>query len=228
MQDTMQTSLGTLASLMGPYMIAIQVLVIALIMGVTYWLIKTKRVQKWVYPAPEIELDASKPLRQAVEEALAKNPDAPLNLVLDGATYSADEGLKFNSSFSLKGQGADQTRIVSANNQSAIKVENAKNCSIEGVRIQGSIQCQNGELLMENCHIDANQDGVCIEAFDGSVVTFSGTINTEGGIAIHARGESTIILKPPYRISPDDYIVVDPKSKLSLNKESPPSPPPPS
>jgi hypothetical protein len=50
-------------------------------------------------------------------------------------------------------------------------------------------------------------------------VTFSGRIRGEGGIAIRARGESQVILKQPYSVSDDDYVVKDNKSSVRIEEE---------
>lgn len=210
--------MNSFVSNLGPYLIAGQVVVIVLIAAAAYWLIKKNRVKKGKNAAPALKKPGVS-IRQMIENAQKNHPGAPIDLELDNSAYPIEKCLEFNATFRIKGRGTDQTKIVSPNDQPAIRVENAKDCNIEGVHIAGSIQCDNSELNMENCHVEANREGVCIEANNGSTVTFSGTINSEGGIAIHARGDSKIILKPPYKVSPDDYVVLDPKSRVSRNQD---------
>lgn len=195
--------------------IGIQILVIVLIILGTLWMIRNNRIKKRQSQNKPVSPPSPQNLQDQINEQLAKNPGEPVNLNLENSSYTIDESLKFNTQFNLKGKGQNNTQIISNGNQPAIQVKDAKNCSIEGVRIKGAVQCSNGEVLVENCHIDANDEGVCIEAYDGSIVTFSGTVSSEGGIAIHAKGDSKVILKPPYTVSPDDYVVVDPRSKVS-------------
>jgi hypothetical protein len=195
--------------------IGIQILVIVLIIWATIWMIRNNRVKKRPAPQKKSSPPSSQNLQDLINEQMVQNPGEPVNLKLENSSYTLDESLQFNSTFHLKGNGQNNTQIISHGNQPAIQVKDAKNCSIQGVRIKGAVQCRNGEVLVENCHIDANDEGVCIEAYDGSVVTFSGTVSSEGGIAIHAKGDSKVILKPPYTVSPDDYVVVDPRSKVS-------------
>lgn len=199
--------------------IGVQILVIVLIILGTVWMIRNNRIKKRQTQNKPVSPPSPQNLQDIINEQLAKNPGEPVNLNLENSSYTLDESLKFNTQFNLKGKGQNKTQIISNGNNPAIQVKDAKNCSIEGVRIKGAVQCSNGEVLVENCHIDANDEGVCIEAYDGSIVTFSGTVSSEGGIAIHAKGDSKVILKPPYTVSPDDYVVVDPRSKVSESGE---------
>lgn len=200
--------------------IAAELLVIVLIILATVWMIRNKRVQS--RPAKMKASNASSTpqnLQDIINQQETQNPGQPINLELEDSSYTLEESLTFNSQFHLKGKGQKNTQLISIGNQPAIQINDAKNCSIEGVHIKGAVRCSNGEVLVENCHIDANDEGVCIEAYDGSVVTFSGTVSSEGGIAIHAKGDSKVILKPPYTVSPDDYIVVDPRSRVTQSSE---------
>lgn len=195
--------------------IAAEVLVIVLIIWASLWLIRNKRVQNRSKSIKSTLAASPQNLQELINRQQEQNPGQPIDLELEDSSYTLEESLQFNSSFHLRGKGQKNTQIISNGNQPAIQVTDAKNCSIEGVHIKGAVRCSNGEVLVENCHIDANEEGVCIEAYDGSVVTFSGTVSSEGGIAIHAKGDSKVILKPPYTVSADDYIVVDPRSRVS-------------
>ncbi|MDX9755012.1 MAG: hypothetical protein RBU29_13695 [bacterium] len=147
-----------------------------------------------------------------------RDESTPLNVSLGDGEYKTDRCTAINKPFRLFGAGAVSTKIIATNEQPALRIENAKNCLVSNVRIEGAIHCTRAELTLENCHIVANQQGICIEADEGSIVTFSGLMRGEGGIAIRARGESQVILKPPYAISGEDYVVIDPKSEIQFGK----------
>ncbi len=158
-------------------------------------------------------------LQELLDQAKEDNTEAPVNIVLGNGAYVMDQSLLVEAPIKLYGKGANETKITCKGNQPAIKIKDAKNCSVTNMRIEGAIQCSNSELLLENCHVVAKEDGICIEADDGSIVTFSGVMRGDGGIAIKARGESKVILKPPYAVSGEDYIVKDPKSQIEVLNE---------
>lgn len=158
-------------------------------------------------------------LQDLLDQAKQDNAEDPINIVLANGAYVMDESLSIETPIKLFGKGANETKITSKGNQPAIKIKDAKQCSVSNMKIEGAIQCSNSELLLENCHVVAKEDGICIEADDGSVVTFSGVMRGDGGIAIKARGESKVILKPPYAVSGEDYIVKDPKSQIEVLKD---------
>lgn len=164
-------------------------------------------------------------IQELVNRARAENPEAPLNIMLGSGSYTMEEELKVTTPVRLHGTSTDKTRIVSSGDHPAISIKDAKGCSLSNVRVEGAIQCSNGEVTLKNCHIIAKEDGICIEAQDGSVVTFSGAISGEGGIAIRAKGESTVVLKPPYALSGEDFIIVDPKSKVAIEDKPEANPP---
>ncbi|MDP8246344.1 MAG: hypothetical protein P9L94_19830 [Candidatus Hinthialibacter antarcticus] len=155
-------------------------------------------------------------LQDLLDQAKQDQSGDPINIVLANGSYVMDESLSVEAPIKLFGKGANETKISAKGNQPAIKIKDAKQCSVSNMKIEGAIQCSNSELLLENCHVVAKEDGICIEADDGSVVTFSGVMRGDGGIAIKARGESKVILKPPYAVSGEDYIVKDPKSKIEI------------
>lgn len=161
-------------------------------------------------------------IQELVNRAREENPDTPVSIMLGSGSYTMEEELKVNAPVRLLGASVDKTRIVSSGDRPAISIRDAKDCSLSNVRIEGAVQCCRGEVTIKNCHIVAKSDGICIEAQDGSVVTFSGAISGEGGVAIRAKGESTVILKPPYALSGEDFIVVDPKSKISIEDKTEP------
>lgn len=160
-------------------------------------------------------------LQELLDQAKQDNIEDPVNIVLATGAYIMEESLSVQSPIKLFGKGATETKLTSKGNQPAISIKDAKQCSVSNMRIEGAIQCSNSELLLENCHVVAKEDGICIEADDGAVVTFSGVMRGDGGIAIKARGESKVILKPPYAVSGEDYIVKDPKSQVEILKEDP-------
>ncbi|MBZ0254442.1 hypothetical protein K8I31_00165 [bacterium] len=160
-------------------------------------------------------------LQELLDQAKQDNIEDPVNIVLANGAYIMEESLSVQSPIKLFGKGATETKLTSKGNQPAISIKDAKQCSVSNMRIEGAIQCSNSELLLENCHVVAKEDGICIEADDGAVVTFSGVMRGDGGIAIKARGESKVILKPPYAVSGEDYIVKDPKSQVEILKEDP-------
>lgn len=160
-------------------------------------------------------------LQELIDQAKNDNIEGPLSIVLATGAYLLEESLSVQAPIKLFGKGATETKLTSKGNQPAISIKNAKQCSVSNMRIEGAIQCSNSELLLENCHVVAKEDGICIEADDGAVVTFSGVMRGDGGIAIKARGESKVILKPPYAVSGEDYIVKDPKSQVEILKEDP-------
>ncbi len=207
--------MSELFGMSGELLLIAEILIVLLIVVAAIWLVRSNRVQKRTAVKTSTPPETPQNLQDFINKQQSENPGQPIKLDLGQSSYTLDEGLKFNSPFHIKGKGQKNTRIISKGNQPAIQIRDAKNCSIEGVHIKGAVQCSNGEVLVENCHIDANDEGVCIEAYDGSVVTFSGTVSSDGGVAIHAKGDSKVILKPPYTVSPDDYVVIDPRSRVS-------------
>lgn len=143
-----------------------------------------------------------------------------LNVMLGEGAYIMEDSLSIKTPIKLHGKGADETTLVAHGDKPALRIEDAENCSVMNMRIEGSISCLNSQLLLENCHIIAKEDGICIEADKGAVVTFSGVMRGDGGIAIRARGDSKVILKPPYAVSGEDYIVKDPRSSIQISEEN--------
>lgn len=191
-----------------------------LLVVVIAWL-KLQRLQKGlsqeryasVKPGEEISL------QELIDQARIDQLDT-LNIVLGEGAYMMDESLRVQTPIKLFGKGATETKIVSQSDQPALRIQDVKNCSLTNIRVEGAIQCSNSELLLENCHIIAKEDGICIEAEYGAVVTFSGVMRGDGGIAIRARGESKVILKPPYAVSGEDYVIKDPRSEVRLSQQN--------
>jgi len=198
---------------------AIEILLIIIILVIGYALIKRRQKILLEEKALRFKNLDNLSLQELVDEAKKQKLDKPLDVAIGSGAYSMDKSLKINSPIRLVGQGADETRIESKQGGPAISIENVKNCSVSNMTIRGSIQCANSDLQIENCQIIANEDGICIEAVDGSTVTVSGLVRGEGGIAIRAQGESKVILKQPYVVSGDDYVVMDPKSKVEIEKK---------
>lgn len=205
----------------GWYVIAVQLILLVVVIVFGYTLIRRKlRMLQQSKPAT-IKLKESGSLLDIVEKARKSNPKQTLNVVLGSGDFSVEEEMTIDTPTRFLGSGTQDTRIVAKGKHPAIKIKDSKDCVISNVRVEGGIHCSNGELLVENCHIVAQDDGICIEAYDGSTVTFSGMIRGEGGIAVRALGESKVVLKPPYAVSGEDYVVLDPKSSISVhNKES--------
>lgn len=157
-------------------------------------------------------------IQDRVNRAAGGVPGEPAEIRLDSGTFTLDEGLRITRSVNLQGAGVEDTRITAAGNQPAVSIVNAKDCSLSHIRIEGKIHCSNGEVRLRDCQIVAREDGICIEAFGGSVVVFSGQIRGEGGIAIRAEGQSKVVLKPPYELSGEDYIVFDSHSRVSVEE----------
>jgi len=214
MEPALQQTWGWYA----PSLLAIGAALLLIILVVGYLLFRRKWLKPAAIPQSELQVEPELPLslNELVDHAKLEKPGAPLDIILENGSYMVEGQVTLTSPTRLQGKGASQTKIVSEGNQPAIKVENTQNCALSNLQIKGTIQCNNSELTVENCHIIANADGIGIEAYDGSVVTISGLITSEGGIAIHAKGKSKVIIKTPYGISDEDYVVVDPKSKVTL------------
>ena len=155
-------------------------------------------------------------IQTLVDNTYSSEDTAPKKIQLEDGVYSTEEGLQVSWPVQIQGKGAAETEIISKKDKPAIRLNGAKNCSIQDAKIVGAIQCSSSELLVENCHIVANEEGICIEAYDHSEVTFSGVISGNGGIAIRANGESKVYLRPPYQVSEDEYVIADPKSHITI------------
>jgi hypothetical protein len=197
------------------YIIALEVLVLAAIIVFGFYVIK-KLKQPLLREKDDFSGKHFSSLDELVEQAQQGGSHQPLKVTLGSGDFKVEKDTVITSQFCLMGSGASETKIVSSGEHPAFRIKNAKDCVVSNVRIEGSIQCSNTELLIENCHIVAKDNGICIVAEDGSIVTFSGMMKGEGGIAIHAKGESKVILKPPYAVSGDDYVVIDPKSQVKF------------
>ena len=204
----------------GPFLFGIEVVLFFIILFVGYLLYRRKWRKSTAPPQTEIHPESTQSFNELVEKTQQAHAGAPLDILLESGCYSVDRQVTVTSSLRLVGQGATETRIVSGGKFPALKIENAQQCVITNLKIEGAIQCHNSELLVENCYIASNADGICIEALDGSVVTVSGVISSEGGIAIHAKGKSKVVIMTPYGITDEDFIVVDPKSKITLQYPS--------
>jgi len=194
------------------------ILLVVVIVG-GLWLISLKRRIMREARQATVWLEKSGSLSDLVEQTRIANPHHTLNVVLGQGDFSVEKEMVITSPTRFLGSGVQETRIVAEGRHPAIKIKDAKDCAISNVRVEGGIHCSNGELLLENCHIVAQQDGICIEAHNGSIITFSGMIRGEGGIAVRAMGESKVILKPPYTVSGEDYVVLDPKSSITTAQE---------
>lgn len=159
---------------------------------------------------------------QALVDQASQDRIETLNIVLGEGAYNVEKTLNVDTPIQLFGKGVNETVVVAPSHEAALRFENSKQCSVKNLRVEGAIQCHNSELLLENCHILAGDDGICIEADQGSEVTFSGVMRGDGGIAIRARGESKVILKPPYAVSGEDYVVKDPRSHVEVHLDQSP------
>jgi hypothetical protein len=205
----------------GPWIITFEIVLLLAILVMGVFVYRNRRfLLRRVGRMESLSPDRDMSIQELVNRAREENPGAPLNIMLGSGSYTMDEELKVNAPVRLHGTSIDKTRIVASGDRPAISIKDAKDCSLSNVRIEGAVQCSHGEVTIKNCHIVAKADGICIEAQDGSVVTFSGAISGEGGVAIRAKGESTVILKPPYALSGDDFIVVDPKSRISIEDKT--------
>ncbi len=206
----------------GPVLVTIEITVTLLIVVIGVILIRYKRKKgkSFEHPPLKDKKYSGQSIQEILETTQEKNSSGQKVVQLNGGSFSLDKELHISAPIQLKGEGLNKTKIISKGNQPAIQIENTKNCSIEGVRVEGAIRCANGELRLDNCHIVANKDGICIEALDGSSIIFSGMISGgQSGIAIRARGESQVILKPPYKVSGEDYVIVEPKSTITLEEQ---------
>lgn len=210
----------------GPWIISLEVTLLLALIVMGYFIYRNRRfLFRQTERMETLQPDQDISIQELVNRARAENPDTPLNIMLGSGSYTLSEELKVTTPVRLHGTSIDKTRIVSDGDHPAISIKDAKGCSLSNVRVEGAIQCSNGEVTLKNCHIIAKEDGICIEAQDGSVVTFSGAISGEGGIAIRAKGESTVVLKPPYALSGEDFIIVDPKSRVAIEDKAEPTPP---
>ncbi len=205
----------------GPWIIAFEIILFLTLVVMGIFIYKNRRfLLRQGGRTETLPPDHELSIQDLVDRARRENPNLPLNIILGSGSYTMDEELKVSTPVHLHGASVDKTRIVANGDHPAITIQNTKDCSLTNVCVEGAIQCTHGELTLKNCHIVAKEDGICIEAHDGSVVTFSGTISGEGGIAIRAKGESKVILQPPYAVAGEDFIVVDPKSQISIEDKS--------
>lgn len=197
-------------------------LIVAIIISGIYFL----RYRKTLVRKSEISLSPRKvvSLHELVQQAKNEFTGGVLNVSINKGDYKIDQELTFSQAFRLLGASVTESRIQTLGDYPAIRINDTKDCVVANLRIEGAIQCSNSELVIENCQIIAKNNGICIEAFDGSIVTFSGIMRGEGGIAIRAKGKSKVILKPPYAVSSDDYIIIDPQSEIQFNLEGDKSP----
>ena len=201
------------------FIIVLEILLItAIIISGLFFLRYRKNLpsnSKWNLPPRKVVS-----LHDLVEQVKKEYPGDVLKLTLEEGEYKIDKELTFTEAFRLAGSGVLESRIQASGDFPALQVKDAKDCVVTNLRIEGAVQCSNSEILIENCQIIAKNNGICIEAFDGSIVTFSGLMRGEGGIAIRAKGESKVILKPPYAVSSDDYIIIDPQSEIQFDQET--------
>lgn len=203
------------------YTLAIVLLVefaLAVLVLIGYFNLRRKRESLSKETYAHVDPNEAPAIQELLDQAKLDNVDSPVNVVLGAGAYEVDESLNVEAPIKLFGKGANATKLSAKGNQPALRLKNAKQCHVSNMRIEGAIQCFSSELNLENCHVVAKEDGICIEADDGAVVTFSGVMRGDGGIAIKARGESKVILKPPYAVSGEDYIVKDPKSQVEVLK----------
>lgn len=205
----------------GYIIIAVQILLLIAIILVGYFFIQRRNRMLLEEKALRFPPSTNQSLQELVDQANRKKLRVPLDVALSKGSYVLDKELKITSPVRITGLGVNETRVVAKGSQTAMEVTDVKNCSVANLTIEGKIQCNNSNLQIENCQIIANEDGICIEAQDGSTVTVSGLIRGEGGIAIRACGESKVILKQPYVISGEDYIVIDPKSSVTVLPDNP-------
>ncbi len=202
----------------GPLLLIIETLLLILVIVVGFFYFRRRK--KTPPSEPPLIPESDQSLQEIVDSSQETSQTGQKMVYLGGESYSVDKELNISQPIYLKGEGVNKTKIVATGEQPAIKIDNAKNCYITNMRVEGAIQCSKGELQVENCHIVANTEGVCIEALEGSSVVFSGMISGgSGGIAIRARGESQVVLKPPYKVGGEDFVIMDPKSKITLEEE---------
>ncbi len=205
----------------GPYIIAGEsILLLALVILATIIYRNRKLLVRQGGRTETLQPDEDMSIQELVDRARKENPSMPLNIMLGSGSYIMEEQLDVNSSVRLHGTSVNKTKIVSTGDHPAISIKDAKDCSLANIQIEGAVQCSNGEVTLRNCHIVAKEDGICIEALDGSAVTFSGAISGQEGVAIRAKGGSKVTLKPPYALSGDDFIVVDPKSSVGIEDQN--------
>lgn len=200
----------------GYLIIGVEVALLLLLIIVGYYLIQRRHKLLLEEKALRFKPVNNQSLQELIDQAKKQKLNAPLDVALSKGVYSLDKELQISAPVRLIGLGVSDTRVVAKGSRTAMNISNVKDCSVSNMTIQGKIECYNSELEIENCQIVANEDGICIEAKDGSTVTVSGMLRGEGGIAIRAQGESKVILKQPYVISGDDYMVRDPKSTISI------------
>lgn len=209
----------------GPWIIAIEAFLLVALIVMTILIYRNRRFLKRHRGVTEtLAPDQGMSIQELVDRSRKENPQIPLNIILGSGSYNIEEGVHITSTVRFQGASVDQTRIVSSKGRPAVTIQDAKDCSLSNIRVEGAVQCRRGEVTLQNCHIVANEDGICIEAYDNSIVTFSGAISGEGGVAIRAKGESRVILKPPYALSGDDFILVDPKSRIAIEDSVAPPP----
>ncbi len=204
----------------GWIVIVVQLILLIGLIILSYYLFRRKREITQESKAATVLMNQSGSLLSLIQKAREENPKQTLNVVLGGGDFSVEEEMLIKSPTRFSGAGTQETRIIAEGKHPAITIQGAKDCAISNVRVDGGIRCSNGELLVENCHIVAQDDGICIEAEEGSIITFSGMIRGEGGIAVRAMGESKVVLKPPYAVSGEDYVVLDPKSSITMEDQS--------
>lgn len=203
----------------GPWIIAIEVAALLLLVILGYMVWRYRRFLKEINQAKPNDTKKNVSIQDLINRAKREKSKTPLNIMLGSGAFAVEDEIKINSPIRMVGNGIEETKIVAKGDHPAISITNTDNCFLDNIRIEGAIHCTNGKVFLNNCQVVAKDEGICIEANDGSVVTFSGLIRGEGGIAIRAKGESRVILKPPYVVSGDDFIVMDPKSRLAIEDQ---------
>ena len=88
-----------------------------------------------------------------------------------------------------------------------------KTCTVTHVTIEGKIECSNSQLNLKTAKLLTMMASVSMPGwFDRDCERY----DSWREIAIRARGESKVILKQPYIISDDDYVVMEPKSSVTF------------
>ncbi|MFH1743526.1 MAG: hypothetical protein ABIH23_31360 [bacterium] len=163
--------------------------------------------------APGREVNLLKTLMYARKN----DPDRTLQVEFSDGLFHFDRALESMDHLRLMGVSHEMSILSGNLDNSALTFDRVQDCLVRGFTIDGGVCCSRTDLTMCDCVIQNGHGRAAIEVTDGSKVTFSGKIDSQrGGVAIRAAGRSCVILQPPYSISDDDCILVDPGSTIVI------------
>jgi hypothetical protein len=154
-------------------------------------------------------------LLRTLAYACKNDPERRLHVDFSEGLFNFRHVLSSLSHLCLEGVSSDRSMLVPDAELPTMTFERVRDCLVRGFTIDGGVYCSKSELTMRDCVLHSGRGCAGIEATDGSMVTFSGTIAPQsGGVAIRAGGRSCVILQPPYSIDENDTVLIDRGSKI--------------